>query len=108
MRLRLSLLYIAIFIFLVPNSQAVTSINGHNYYGFIGYVCELGHQSNHIRIDYSQTDTGLPCEVNMVTNGGDPKFLLSANRHILSCAVKAENMSLRLEDRGWMCQSTNH
>lgn len=107
MRLRLSLLYIAIFIFLVPNSQAVPNLNNQDQYDFIGYVCELGHQSNHIRIDYSETNTGLPCEVNMVTNGGDSKFLLSANRHILSCAVKAENMSIRLKDRGWMCQSTN-
>jgi len=91
---------------LVPQSQAVISSNNATDYDFIGYSCKLGSASRYIRIDYSQTDDGLPCEVKLINNNGSAQFLLQAKRHLAACAIKAENMSLRLTDRGWSCQSS--
>lgn len=95
-------------ILLVPQSQAVISNDKKPSpkEDFIGYSCRLGAALSHIRIDYSQTNNGLPCEVNLIQNNGSAQFLLQAKRHLTACAIKAENMSLRLMDRGWSCKSS--
>lgn len=103
--------YLALFLLLlVPQSQAVISDKPKDQIedeAFVGYSCKLGPARNHIRIDYSQTHDGLPCEVKLIKNNGAAQFLLQAKRHLTACAIKAENMSLRLMDRGWSCQSSS-
>jgi len=108
MRYTLSPLFTFLLLLLVPQSQAVIPADPttQNDESFIGYSCQLAGAQSRIRIDYSQTNNGLPCEVNLIGSNGAPQFLLQARRHLSACAMKAENMSLRLIDRGWSCQSS--
>lgn len=93
---------------LVPQTQAVISTDNqqNTQKAFIGYSCRLAGALSQIRIDYSQTNNGLPCQVNLIKSNGSAQFLLKAKRHLTACAIKAENMSIRLIDRGWFCQSS--
>lgn len=104
----LSPLFAFFLLLLVPQSQAVipNKSDSTNEDSFIGYRCKLGSAQSRIRIDYSQTNNGLPCEVNLIQNNGSAQFLLQAKRHLTACAIKAENMSVRLIDRGWSCKSS--
>jgi|GEM_PF-6359065 len=108
MRYTLSSLFTFLLLLLIPQSQADITSDKHTQKGdgFIGYSCKLAGAQSRIRIDYSQTNSGLPCEVNLIGSNGAAQFLLQARRHLSACAMKAENMSLRLIDRGWSCQSS--
>ena len=108
MKYRLFPLFAFSLLLLVPQTQAVISTEAKQIESnaFIGYSCSLGGAQSHIRIDYSETNNGLPCEVKLIKSNGSAQFLLQAKRHLHACAIKAENMSLRLIDRGWSCQTS--
>ncbi|MFT5420639.1 MAG: hypothetical protein ACI9D5_001389 [Candidatus Endobugula sp.] len=89
-----------------PNSEALLSNPSSVDMNNAGYHCTSGQQYRQINIRY-QADTFYTetCSVSHQKNTQEAKVLWHKQRNTFSCETKAKAIALRLQDRGWSCQT---
>jgi hypothetical protein len=102
----LSIISLTGIILIGPNSEALLSNPSSFDMSNAGYHCTSGHGYQQINITY-QTHAlyNKTCSVSHQKNTDAVKTLWHQQRQVSSCEMKAAAVALRLQDRGWQCQT---
>jgi hypothetical protein len=106
MAYQLPWLLMSVATFLVPNSQIAMSNPTDTALKVSSYSCQLGYETKKVSLHYGEYSQGLPCQVSLQQGNQATTLLLEAKRNPNTCEDKAKDMTSRLLDRGWRCNST--
>lgn len=97
---------LASIIFIGPHSEALFTNIAYADLDHSGYHCQSGYQQKKVTIDYQQSiDNVSSCRVSWQHNQGEEKILWDNLRNTSTCENNAAAIALRLQDRGWQCQT---
>lgn len=89
-----------------PNSEALLSNASAFHMEYAGHHCSNGRATREINIIYKQHPLqSLSCDVTYRANQNPREILWQDQRSLDRCEQQASSIALRLEDRGWFCQT---
>lgn len=107
MRRTLEIITFAGIIFVGPNSEALLSNASYYDMDNAGYHCANGQQQSQINIIFKEHPLYLTsCNVTYQKGEGVEQVLWENQRSQENCEINAKSMALRLQDRGWQCQTS--